>query len=373
MALKNRKEDCLFMSYAEAKTGNENAPQTYVETTARFESRALMTLPEPTRMYEDDSGKLGTGQLGRSGELMAIGTPFSVSSVERLSEFAYWLSFVTGKADHVNTIEAGVYSHMLDMLAVGSLELPTLTFEYGNKTANLVHAGNVVNDCSITIPFNSGNGKIDASFNGWGNHHYSSTGVLTKMTDGTMSSAAETISSEPLINGKCCSVWIADAMEDSFGQTSVDFTGEDLGSNLVNLTEYINSITITINNGMSLEAALRGGGCGIVNDWTRNIPAITLEINLRKDAAEADFRSIALANSQHALEILFTGPVIGETTKRYAMDLFFPVIEIRGTTEDDGTPTSHTIATKVFEDSSGYAFRAFFQTAIDEGYNAASA
>ena len=64
MALKNRKEDNLFMSYQEAKSGNENAPQTYVETTARFTSRGLMTLPEPTRMYEEDTGKLGTGQHG---------------------------------------------------------------------------------------------------------------------------------------------------------------------------------------------------------------------------------------------------------------------------------------------------------------------
>ena len=369
MALKNRKEDNLFMSYQEAKSGNENAPQTYVETTARFTSRGLMTLPEPTRMYEEDTGKLGTGQHGNQGDLMAIGTPFSVSSVERLSELAYWLSFVTGRADSVNLIAAGVYSHMLDMLAVASLSMPTLTFEYGNKTANLVHAGNVVNDCSITIPFNSGNGKIDATFNGWGNHHYPSAGVLTKMTDGTMSSASESILTEPLVNGKCSQVWIADALEDDFGQTSVDFTDEDLGANLVEITELVNSITFTINNGMSLEAALRGGGCGIVNDWTRGVPVITLELNLRKNASTADFRAFTLANAQHAIEILFQGPVI-TGAYRHAMDLFFPVVELRGTQEDDETPTSQTIPVRVCEDSSGYAFRALFQTAIDEGYNA---
>lgn len=369
MALKNRKEDHLFMSYQEVKTGNENSPETYVETTARFESHGIMDLPEPTRLYEEDVGKLGTGQHGNQGDLMAIGTPFSMSSVERLSEVAYWLSFVTGKADNVNLIAAGVYSHMLDMLAEGSLAMPTLTFEHGNAAANFVHAGNVINDCSITIPINSGNGKIDAAFNGWGNHHYVSAGVLTKMANGTMSSAAESILSEPLISGKCCQVWIADALEDNFGQTSVDFTGEDLGSNLVEITSLLNSITFTINNSMSLEAALRGGGCGIVNDWTRGVPVITLELNLRKNVSTADFRSFALLNTQKAIEILFQGPVI-TGAYRYAMDLFFPVIELRGTQEDGGTPVSQTLTTKVLEDSSGYPFRALFQTAIDEGYNA---
>jgi len=369
MALKNRKEDHLFMSYQESKSGNENSPETYVETTARFESHGIMDLPEPTRMYEEDTGKLGTGQHGNQGDIMAIGTPFSISSVERLSEFAYWLSFLTGRADSVNLISTGVYSHMLDMLAAASLDMPTFTFEHGNAAANFVHAGNLINDCSITIPINSGNGKIDATFNGWGNHHYVSAGVLTKMTNGTMSSAAESILTEPLISGKCCNIWIADALEDDFGQTSVDFTGEDLGSNLVEITSLVNSITFTINNGMSLEATLRGGGSGIVNDWTRGVPVITLEINLRKNVSTADFRSFALLNTQKAVEILFQGPAI-TGAYRNAMDLFFPVIEFRGTTEDGETPTNQTIPVRVLEDSNGYAFRALFQTAIDEGYNA---
>ena len=369
MALKNRKEDHLFMSYQEAKSGNENAPQTYVETTARFESRGIMTLPEPTRMYEDDTGKLGTGQHGLQGDLMAIGTPFSISGIERLSELAYWLSFVMGKAGSVNLIASGVYSHLLDMLGEASLAMPTFTMEHGNASANFVHAGNVINDCSITIPFNSGNGKIDATFNGWGNHHYPSSGVLTKMTNGTMSSAAESITSEPLVSGKCCQAWIASALEDDFGQTSVDFTDEDLGSSLVEITSLVNSITFTINNGMSLESTLRGGGSGVVNDWTRGVPTITLELNLRKNVSTADFRSFCLANNQKAIEILFQGPMITGAYP-YAMDLFFPVVEFRGTTEDDETPTSQTLPVKVFEDTNGYAFRALFQTAIDEAYNA---
>ena len=370
MALKNRREDHLFMTGAETKTGNESSPETYVESTARFESRAVMALPEPERMYESDKMKLGGGQHGLGGDLMAIGSPFSVSSVERLSEFAYWYAYMCGKADSVNTIDTGVYSHGIDMLGEADLVLPTLSFEYGNGTSNIVHAGNCVNDCSVTIPFNSGNGKIDATFNGWGNGHYVSAGALTIMSAGTMSSAAEDLSSEPIISGKCCQAWIADAVETGFGQTSVDFTGEDLGtSNLVNITELLNSITFTVNNGMSLEAALRGGGSGIVNDWARSVPSITLELNCRKNTSTVDWRSISLANTPKAVEILFMGPVISGAY-RYAMDLFFPVVEIRGTPEDDETPTNQTIPVEVFEDTNGYAMRAFFQTAIDEGYNA---
>lgn len=365
MALKNPRDHHLHCSYKEVKTGNENAPQTYADVNSRIESMAIMNFPEPTRYYEGNEGKLGTGQHGLSGNLQSIGTPFSISRVTKFSEFLYFLSFLCGKAITPSQVVANVYSQLIEMLGVNSLEMPTFTFEHGNETANAKYAGNVINSASITLPINAGH-IIDASFEGWGNGHYPSSGTLTKLATGTMASAEEDLSSEPLINAKCCQVWIADALEGTFTQ---DPTGEDLDGNLVDITKYINTITIGINNGMTIDGAMRGGGCGIVNDWTRGLPAVTLEINLRKDVSAVDFCAFALADTPKAIEILYQGPIF-DTTYRYAIDMFFPVIEIRGTTEDDAVPASHALTTKVYEDSDGCAFKAYAQTPIDEGYNA---
>lgn len=360
MALVNGKENHLYTTYQEATAGTPL-------TAGRFEMFGEMALPQPTYMIEQDRGKLGTGQHGTKQELQSLYTPYSYTMAQRLSEFAYWLYFLMGRADNVNLVDTGVYNHQGKLKQITELTMPTFTMQYGNGTNDVI-AGCVVNDCSITIPFVGGNGVWETTFNGWGTKHSVVDGTITKLSSGSISSASEGVSSEPLLNGKCCSAWIGDSLEASFGQTSVDFAGADL-LNAVEITSLVNSITITINNGMTGEDKMRGGGCGIINDYTRGLPAITLSMNLRKDVSIADWHSYIVADTKKAVEILFSGPEIS-TGYNYALDLFFPVTQINSATEDRETPISGDVEYSVFEDSNNDAFIAYVQSAVDEGYNA---
>ena len=359
MSLKNRKEDRIFFTLKETKTGNENSPNLYARNGALFEGRGLMTLPNPTVLTESDKGKLGSGEHGTGSKIMAIGSPWSYKC-DRPSEIGFLLCYLLGKAD---TNTGGNETHHLHHLNVDELELPTFGFQYGNGLVNSVFAGAVVNDCSISIPFNSGNGKIEATFNGWANGHYVSGGALTKLATGTFNSGLYSINIEPIVNAKAIKTYLANVLETSYGDSSVDFTGEDMGAGLVEISDLINSLTLTINNGMTMEEKLRAGGCGIINDWTRGVRALTLELNARKDTSKVDWDALRLARSQRAIEIQWAGAIC-------ALDLFFPVIEVNNCPEDDGTPVSQAVTCEVFQDSEKQAFIAHMQGTFQHAFDA---
>lgn len=372
MALENRKASRVWFTYKETKTGNENSPNLYAVNGAKFEGRGMMDLPEATRQFESDKNKLGSGEHGTSTTLMTIGTPFSYKSVENPYEFAYFLAYLLGKADSVSG-GAIPYTHELKHLAVGNLELPTFGFQYGTGSANRKFAGAVVNDCSVTFPFRGGNGKLDATFNGWTNGHYLSSGALTQLATGSFNAGIETVTNDPIINCKSCRVWIGDALETvGFGASSVGFAAEDLGTNLVELTPLMNNLTFTINNGMSLEEKIRAGGSGIVNDWNRGVRSLTLELNLRKDDSTLNWQTLADGSKtlNKAIEIDWAGPVIYGGAVQWGFNLFFPKVHITQAPEDGETPINVAVSTEVFQDTEGNAFYAYFRNGVQYGFNA---
>jgi hypothetical protein len=167
MSLENRKSSKVIFSWKEVKTGNEDHPEIYYipsgdPAAGRFEGRGTMVLPPPTRTIESDKGKLGSGEHGLKAQLMTIATPWSYKT-NRPGEIGFLLNFFMGKADDFSG-----YGHQLYHLAVGNLELPTFGFRFNDK----VFAGAVVNEFNITMPFQGGNGQIEATFSGWCNSHY---------------------------------------------------------------------------------------------------------------------------------------------------------------------------------------------------------
>ena len=361
MAQESRKKDKIFFSY---KEGTADTP----DTDEYFEGRGMMTLPEPTWLQESDYGKLGSGEHGKATEIQAIGAPWSYKPY-RMSEIGYLLAYFMGRGDEVQNSNS-VYQHKLAHLTVSERTLPTFTFEYGlgSASGNKVFSGNVVNDFSITLGA-GGNGVVDATFNGWGNSHYISGAALTKRTAGSMSTGENDFSSEPLVNFKSSNFYIATGgLESGLGTSSVDFAGEDLGTGLITLTSLVNSVTITGNNGMSMEDKLRAGGCGVINDFQRGDRRFTLEINFRKNDATLDAWAALLANTSYAFEWLFSGPYISGTAP-YSIDMFLPLFQFTATPEDDGSPISRAGATEVFEDSNGDSAIVYVQNNASAAFN----
>jgi hypothetical protein len=364
MALENRKSSCVFFTWKETKTGQENNPNNYKVNGCRFEGCGTMTLPAPTRVMESDKGKLGAGEHGKKAQLMTVATPWSYKT-NRPGEIGFLLNFFMGKADTYAT-----NSHTLYHLKAGSLELPTFGFQFGNGLSNKVYAGAVVNEFNLTFPFQGGNGQIEATFSGWANAHYVSADVITVLPAGTFAigSGHESTFAEPIVNVKSTSVWLADTLEASFGATSINSGAEDLGANLIDITALINSLTISGNNGMSMEDKLRAGGCGIINDWTRGVRSISCELNCRKDTTVINWDTIATARTQKTLEVEWNGPVLSATV--YLIDLFIPVFEVNTCVEDDATPVSQAVTTEVFQDSEGEALIARVNSSTAHTYDA---
>ena len=250
--------------------------------------------------------------------------------------------------------------------------LPTFTFEYGTGSAsgNKVISGACVNEISIALAA-GGNGVVDCTVSGWGNRHYLSGAALTERAAGSMSTAEQSLASEPLVNFKACQFFKADDLEGTFGTSSIDFSGEDLGTNLVTLTSLMNSATLSMSNGMSMEDKLRAGSSGVINDWQRGDRRFTVEMAMRKDDTSGlDTDALILADSSFALEVLFSGPYVTGTAP-YALDIFYPVVQATAGPEDDGSPISRTVAFEVFEDSNGMSAEAYVQNNISLGLNAA--
>ena len=353
MAQESRKKDKIFFSYKEATADTP-------DTDEFFEGRGTMTFPEPTWLAESDYGKLGSGEHGLKSEIQAIGAPWSYKPF-RMSEIGYMLAYFLGKADEVKNANS-VYQHKLQHLSVSSRTLPTFTTQYGlgSASGNKVISGCTVNDFSITLGA-GGNGVVDATFNGWGNTHYLNAAALTKRVAGSMSAGENSFASEPLVNFKSSKFYLATGgLETGLGTTSVDFSGEDLGTGLITLTNLINSVTISGNNGMSLEDKMRAGGGGVINDYERGDRRFTLEINFRKDDATLDTWAAILANTSYAFEWLFSGPYISGTAP-YALDLLLPLFQFTASPEDDGSPIARAGATEVFQDANGDSCIAYIQ------------
>lgn len=363
MAQTSRKEYRLWFNSKESTAGTR-------DTFEFFEARSMTgTFPATTYMRESDMGKLGAGEHGTQAELQACYTPWSYTA-QRLSEVAYFMSYCLGRTDTVecrNHLQQA-YNHQLKPLAVTSRTMPTFSHQYSKQAATAAESFtyNICNDISLTLA-TGGNGLIDFTANGFGNLHYDNSGVLTRnaTVNNSSFSSEYSFSAEPLVNYKCCKVWYGDSLESTpLVQASVDMENYNL-SNPTEITSVIDSINITINNGMSAEDLLRAGGCGVINNAERGDRTITLEIALRKDT---DFDAISLADTQKAIEIQFLGPAIGGGY-RYGMKFFFPVVQIDAITQDDSSPIVETIPFMVFEDSNRDPFYCYVNSKCGIAYN----
>lgn len=365
--LETSRKNRVFFTYAENKAGFENSPESYAESNARFEGRGEMTVPEPTRVFQTNRGRFGSGEHGTEAELMGIAAPWSYRC-DRPFEIGYFLSYLLGHSDRVIN-NSTPYIHELKCLGVDSLELPTFGFQLGDGVSNIVYSGAIVNECTIKFPFGETNGRIDATFSGFANSHYINVVDFARLPEGTISIADESISTDPILNVKGCRVWLADSLETSFGITSVDTAGEDLDINLVELTALVNSITLTISNGIRLEDRLKATARGLLNDWVRGKREIQCELNMRRDSVIVNWGQIADAETPKALEVEWLGPNIYGTEERCAFNFFIPKFQTLSAQQDMGTPVSENILTEIFMDSTGNPLLAYFKNEKSVGFN----
>ena len=362
MATENRKNDRLIFSHKEATAGTP-------DTNAAIQVYGVMPQPRPVSSMESDKNKLGTGQGGTQAETQSLHTPFSLTMVQRLSELAYLMSYGLGFADTPAQQDTSTaYTHPLrGFRKTETLTMPTMGFQYGDGTTNDVYAHGLINDFSLTFNTEGSPSVIESTFNGFCNGHSRTNGVFAKLPSGSFASGTMNDASEPLINPKCCKVYLGSGLEGTFTQ---NYTGSDLADS-VDISEMIKSITITYNNGMTADNLMRADGCGLINDQTHGVPSVTLEINWRKDTSKVDVDALQIADTARALEILFVGNEI-ETGYNYAMDLFVPKFQMMNPTEDDETPVNETVTTEVFSDSNDDQLLCYVQSALTTGYNAVS-
>lgn len=363
MGTNSRKRDKLFFSYREGTHGTPN-------TTAFLEARGTMPNPVPTWLSESNVGKMGSGEHGTRHEGQAVFAPWSYTSDGRLSEIAYLLSYFQSRT-YTPVTSGSLEQHELFHLGVDDRVLKSFSFEKGpgGTGNNKVYSSSVVNEFSFNIA-QGGNGRAEFTAGGFCSKHRIVNQAIAENAAGNMSTGAFTISGEPLVNYKCCRVWMADSAN-SIKAGSANFGGDNLGANLVELTNLIDSITITGNNGMTGENMLRGGGCGVINNWERGDRAFTLEIVLRKDLINGIDSDLFLrGDTQKAIEINFNGPYIAGTDP-YSIIMVLPVVQIEtGETEDDGSPIAGTIPFMVYQDTTGSAFECFVQSQVGTAYNA---
>lgn len=362
MSTESRKESKLYFRSKETTAGTE-------DTFDFFQANScVMTKPPPTFLSESNLGKLGSGEFGTAHETQAVYTSFSIKC-SRLSEFLYLMAFCLGKEDSMRIVDPwhSIYSHKLEHLAITSRTLPTFTAFYqdGSTIHLMKHA--IISDFTFTLA-SGGNGVIDATFNGFCNFHKVTGGALVKDSAGTgWSSGAytSTVANEPLINYKGFNFYMGTATEAiPLVHANVAYGSSDLASSQT-ITPYVNSVTVTGNNGITAEDALRAGGSGVLNNQERKDYAFTLEINVRKDdtVPSTTFDAMILADTQAAIELDWQGSLIHDSS-RYALDMFLPVVQLSGITEDDESPINQTLTYNVFQDSQGTAFQVYGQNKI---------
>ncbi len=363
MATENPRQNKVFFSYREATAGTP-------DTNCFFEGRGVMTFPEPEYQFESDKTKLGSGEHGTKQELQAVWTPFSYKCM-RMSELAYFLAYFQGKVYAVST-SGDLERHELWHLGTDDTTLPTFTQQYGTGGTgnNAVISGCMINEFSITLA-SGGNGVVDATFGGFGNRHQYTGNALAANAVGNMDSADETFDfdTEPYVNYKSCNVWMADTVDTNLKANSVDFSGEDLGANLVELSTLLNSITITGNNGMTADDLPRAASGGIINTFERSDRVYTVEMDLRKDDASINTDTLILADTPKAIEIQYSGKYISGSDP-HGIDIFFPVVQPMSGTEGDQSPINKVVPFEVFEDSTNTACDIFVQSEVSTAYNA---
>ena len=363
MSTESRKESKFYLRSKETTAGTQ-------DTFDFFEANSsIVTMPPSTPMQESNLGKLGSGEFGTKAELQAIYTLISIKC-SRLSEFLFYMGYVLGKTDAIECrdIPQGIFSHKLTHLDVTSRTLPTFSGFYVDGSATNVLTHILLTDFSFTLT-NGGNGVIDATFNGVCNMHRDNSGTLALNVNSTpWSSGAYTsaVAAESLINYKGCSVFMGSATETvPLVHANVAYGSSDLASSQT-ITQFINSITVTGNNGATAEDLLRAGGGGIINNQERKEYAFTLEMNVRKDDSTptTGYRAMLLADTQMAIEIDWQGKVIADAL-RSGLDIFFPVVQLFGpVTEDDESPINQTLTYAVYSDSQGSAFEVYGQNKI---------
>ena len=364
MATFSHKERRIFFNSKEGTAGT-------ADTYAFFEGRSMqVTFPTVNYLKESNYAKLGSGEQGTLSQVQALYTPFSIKA-SRLSEVAFLMSYCLGKADTVYSPTSGVQNHELEALAVTSRTLPTFTMHVGKQAATACDVFNhcIINDFSLTLAA-GGNGVCDFTANGFANLHYLSSGSLTRNATTNQSafsgSATTAFAAEPLINYKACNAWYGTALESTpLVQSLVTMSATDLGTP-TSISAVLNSLTFTFSNSLSADDLLRAGGNGILNNQERKDHAITLELSMRKDV---DYDAMALANTQKAIEIQFSGPIIGATAYTYGMDIFFPIVQFGNIAQDTESPINETLPCEVFEDSDHTACAVYCQNAIASGLN----
>ncbi len=356
MARKSIMEKRAFFSYKEATAYT-------AETTARFEGFGKFTPPKREPQKEMDRGKTGTGQHGTRQETQAIFATWSYET-ERLSEVAFLWCMGLGRAYTVNG--AGPYQHELYGQLVAGRTLPTFTIEYGNGTSNEVLSGAVINEITFTGS-SDGNGVCKCTVTGFANSHIYTAAALTLNTAGTISSASEDFSAEPLLNFRGFNYWISTAADD-VDASDVVFGSENLVGTPTDIAPIMNSFNVVWSNNLTPEDMLRGAGHGVLNLNERKDPALTLELGINKDAAVLDVEALSLADTNQAIEFNFTGPYIS-TTVPFGFVMIFTKVNVESVTRGEETPIPETVPVTVFEDANHDAIEIYIQSSIAKEYN----
>lgn len=363
MSQENKNQYKCFFTYKEATAGT-------ADSNCFFEGHGMMTKPPTSFNFITDKGKLGTGEFGNR-QKVAAGWASWTYKTSVLSEILFLLSYFQGDSYAVST-SGDLERHELRHQTTSVVTLPTFGMQYGTGGTgnNTVYSGCVVNEYSI--PFaNSPTGEAEATFSGFGNRLSFTNGLLVANSAGDLDKADAVFdfTSEPCLNYRTLKVWLADSVNDNLKGSCVDFSGDDLGANLLTLSPLINSITLGGTNGMSPENLARPGGGGIINTFNRSDKNYTVEIDWRKDNAIINPETAILDNTQYALEVQCAmKPIAG--TDPYAIDVFFPAIQFNDSPEGEENPVNKSTTLSVFQDTNDTACDIFGQSQVGTAYNA---
>ena len=352
----------VYFSSKEATAGTP-------DTTCFFKgSGPFMVKPAQSPTQESDKGKMGAGEYGTIAETQAYWSEFTYT-FQRLSEIGYFFCNAMGLTD---VVDAGLngQAHICRVLPVATRALPTFTIEYGpgGASANAVYAHCIINEVSLTAT-KGGTGIVEGTVSGFCNAHSVSAGVFSVLAAGSMATPTHAITAEPLVNIRSFLSYIGTGVAttlDSGGD--FDYTGTDLTATPTTVTTLIDGFTLRYNNGLTVDQLARPGGNGIISDTNRGDPNVEFELMLRKDIASYDPTTPLLADTQLAMEFLFTSKLIGGT-EYYALDIVLPEVQITGQSENDETPTALTIPCEVHADSNGDPLIIGIQNNISDEFN----
>lgn len=356
---RSSKDRNVFFSYKEATPFVADA-------NCLFSGNGKMSFPSPTILVETDIEKIGSGEHGKKNEIQCAYSEWKYAT-SRLSEIAYLLSFFLGVNDRVQNPVGNVFVHEIKE---GFLSLPTFTFEYFNRNSggNYIYCGNVITDFELSFGTGSET-AISAVFSGVGNRFHVVDGSLVENPKGTMTIGEHDFSSAPILSYRNSNLWIADDLESDFGISSVDFSSEDLGSNVTDVTTLLKNIRITGTNGMSADTMLRAGGNGTLNSSQVGSRRYNLMFDLKKDIDIISTETPRLEDKKYTVEIGLESKEI-LSGYPYAIDIFLPVVSIMRAPENNESPISKLYQTEVLENFDGDAFILYVQSKFPLSYNA---